>query len=149
MEKPLMDNDLPSTLFVMFYSFIVSMFLQWPLQETLAQRLEKMTWKNRVVILYSDNATSTEYRLQKEWFAGMNASFAERDLVIIECIGSKLSAEDMLHLKNQFSIHPTRFGFRLIGKDGGVKLSSEKAIKPEQLFGLIDAMPMRRAEKKN
>ena len=40
------------------------------------------------------------------------------------------------------------FRFILIGKDGGIKLSSDKPVTLEQLFALIDSMPMRRYEVK-
>lgn len=38
------------------------------------------------------------------------------------------------------------FTFVLIGKDGGEKFRSEKLVDHKQLFGLVDAMPMRRYE---
>ena len=39
------------------------------------------------------------------------------------------------------------FQVELIGKDGGIKLTQAVPITPRALFELIDAMPMRRAEK--
>ncbi|MEO0341702.1 MAG: DUF4174 domain-containing protein, partial [Bacteroidota bacterium] len=38
------------------------------------------------------------------------------------------------------------FLFILIGKDGGVKLRSTSVVPLDDLFALIDGMPMRRAE---
>jgi hypothetical protein len=40
-------------------------------------------------------------------------------------------------------------GLLLIGKDGGVKLKKEFIVPPDEIFTLIDSMPMRRAEMKN
>jgi len=45
----------------------------------------------------------------------------------------------------------TRFGAAafsvvLIGKDGGEKLRRDRPVPPEELFALVDAMPMRREE---
>ena len=34
----------------------------------------------------------------------------------------------------------------LVGKDGGIKLSSRQAVSAGRLFGLIDSMPMRQDE---
>jgi hypothetical protein len=34
----------------------------------------------------------------------------------------------------------------LIGLDGGIKLQKNGQLTPEELFGTIDSMPMRRAE---
>ena len=41
------------------------------------------------------------------------------------------------------------FTFVLIGLDGGEKMRSTKVVSLEQLFGLIDSMPMRQWELKN
>jgi hypothetical protein len=38
------------------------------------------------------------------------------------------------------------FRFRLVGKDGEVKLDRARPVSTPELFGIIDAMPMRRAE---
>ena len=38
------------------------------------------------------------------------------------------------------------FRVRLVGKDGGVRLDRDKPVSTSELFSLIDAMPMRRAE---
>jgi hypothetical protein len=44
------------------------------------------------------------------------------------------------------SLQIDEFEIILIGKDGGVKLRSKTPISLEELFSLIDAMPMRRQE---
>ena len=38
------------------------------------------------------------------------------------------------------------FSVVLIGKDGGEKLRRATPLSPEELFAIVDAMPMRRAE---
>lgn len=43
----------------------------------------------------------------------------------------------------------TVFKVRLIGKDGGEKLTSSAPVTMTELFALIDTMPMRREEMKN
>ena len=42
----------------------------------------------------------------------------------------------------------SRFAVALIGKDGGVKFRAERPVRAQELFALIDAMPMRRQEMK-
>ncbi|MEZ4902594.1 MAG: DUF4174 domain-containing protein [Spirosomataceae bacterium] len=105
-----------------------------------------MIWKNRVVVLYCPNASETEFKLQKKWLAEVGKDFIERDLQVIDCVEANLSSEDVLHLKNRFYYTPDHFCFWLIGKDGEIKLISSKPVRPAQLFGLIDTMPMRRNE---
>jgi len=115
-------------------------------QEPLEKRLEKMVWKNRVVVVYCPKVSDAEFKLQKKWLSEVGKDIMERDLRVIDCLEANLSAEDALYLKERFKYTPNHFCFWLIGKDGEIKLVSDKPVKPEQLFGLIDSMPMRRAE---
>lgn len=129
----------------LFISIFCSIFLA-----SLENQLEKMVWKNRVVVLYCPNASEAEFKLQKKWLSEVGKDFMERDLQVIDCVESSLSSEDALHLQSRFNYKPNHFCFWLIGKDGEIKLVSDKPVRPAQLFGLIDTMPMRRNEiKKN
>ncbi len=118
-------------------------------QQSLEQKLEAMQWKKRVVVVYCPKVSDAEFKLQKKWLSEVGKDIMERDLTVIDCVETALSAEDALHLKERFKYTPNHFCFWLIGKDGEVKLISSKPVKPEQLFGLIDSMPMRRAEMKS
>ncbi len=117
-------------------------------QQNLEQKLEAMQWKKRVVVVYCPRVSDAEFKLQKKWLGEVGKDIMERDLTVIDCVESNLSAQDALHLKERFKYTPNHFCFWLIGKDGEVKLISNKPVKPEQLFGLIDSMPMRREEMK-
>ena len=44
---------------------------------------------------------------------------------------------------------PGGFKLVLVGKDGGVKLEQDAVLAPEELFAVIDRMPMRRNEMRN
>jgi hypothetical protein len=66
----------------------------------------------------------------------------ERDLDIIQV--NKLS-DQQKYLK-QFGVMEEEFRVMLIGKDGGVKLNSEQPVTVNQIFELIDSMPMRHHE---
>lgn len=46
----------------------------------------------------------------------------------------------------KYAINPDQFTVLLIGKDHSEKYRSNSPVPPGQLFGIIDAMPMRRAE---
>ncbi|WP_428658824.1 DUF4174 domain-containing protein [Runella sp.] len=117
-------------------------------QDPLENKLERIIGKNRVIVVYCPKVSEAEYKLQKKWLNEVGKDLSERDLYVIDCIESDLSTEDSLHLKERFKYAPNHFCMWLIGKDGEIKLTSGKPVKPEQLFGLIDAMPMRRAEMK-
>lgn len=127
---------------IVIYSFLL--FFQDPLEH----KLESSIGKRRVVLVYCPKVSDAEFKLQKKWLSEVGKGILERDLSIIDCVEAELTTEDALHLKERFKYTPNHFCFWLIGKDGEIKLISSKPVKPEQLFGLIDSMPMRREEKK-
>jgi len=49
-------------------------------------------------------------------------------------------------LYEKHKVRPSQFAVILIGKDGGEKYRTNKLLPAEDLFALIDAMPMRKAE---
>ena len=115
---------------------------------SLEKKLKSLTWKNRVIVLYAPEASSTEFQQQKQILAAKTKDLQERDLVVIECVGNALSAEDKNYMKSHFTHDLTGFGVWLMGKDGGTKLSSTQPVSTEKFFSLIDSMPMRQAEMK-
>lgn len=92
----------------------------------LAKLLAPYAWKNRVLLVCAPPA-SDEAKEQRRLFANAKDGLAERDLIVIERAGK-------------------RFEVRLYGKDGGEKAQRKEPIPAEDLFGLIDQMPMRREE---
>lgn len=50
------------------------------------------------------------------------------------------------HLCRKYGVKPGQFTVILIGKDGTEKYRTNKLLKPVELFAIIDAMPMRKAE---
>lgn len=49
-------------------------------------------------------------------------------------------------LREEFGVSQGEFRVILIGKDGGIKLKRQSQTRLEDIFSLIDAMPMRREE---
>ena len=129
-------------------SFFVALLMlhSTPPPKTVEAQLSALVGSRRVVVLYAPTAADADYLRQKKWFDEAQSALLERDLVVIDCAGSDLSATDAQHLKNRFQYAPSHFCLWLIGKDGGLKLSQQKAVLLPQLFGLIDSMPMRQAE---
>ncbi|MFN8345853.1 MAG: DUF4174 domain-containing protein [Spirosomataceae bacterium] len=115
-------------------------------QEPLENKLESFVGKRRVVVVYCPKVSDSEFKLQKKWLSEVGKDMLERDLTIIDCVETGLAETDALHLKERFHYNPDRFCIWLIGKDGEIKHISGKPVKPELLFGLIDAMPLRRRE---
>jgi hypothetical protein len=93
--------------------------------------LAKHRWTNRVLVIDTPTIATTEaYRAQATELLPAWEGLLERDLLIVTREGA------------------AAFRVRLVGKDGEVKLDSNEPVGAAELFALIDAMPMRRAETK-
>lgn len=58
----------------------------------------------------------------------------------------ELTAAEAAATRAALGIQAGSFALRLIGKDGSVKLSTESPTPSQEIFALIDSMPMRKAE---
>lgn len=118
--------------------------------------LESYIWKNRIVLLFTDDDSGTSYRAQVNMLLRDTEDLEERDLKIFK-ISDTNSAVDLLgkntfHVKDnlrvKYNLKGEGFHVLLIGKDGSVKYSDSNPLSREKLFAIIDAMPMRKAEMK-
>ena len=82
----------------------------------------------RVLVISAPALTDDTYRTQAALLLPAWAGLLERDFTV----------ETRLNAKT--------FSVVLIGKDGGEKLRRPTPLAPDELFALVDAMPMRRAE---
>ena len=96
----------------------------------------------RRILLFADKINDTALIQQKQLLDSDKAGCLERDMRIeIYIMGG--TGKNLL---KKYNITQPQFTFLLIGKDGGIRLRSSKVIPKEQLFALIDAMPMRQDE---
>lgn len=98
-------------------------------------------YSNRKLLLVADHKLDSSLVLQQKILKADADGLAERDvkISIITAVTEKRSYD--IWMKNK-----TGFLLILIGKDGGEKFHSEEPITLQQLYGIIDAMPMRRVE---
>ncbi len=61
--------------------------------------------------------------------------------------GRRLGAGSTQRLLSRLPIRDAKFEMLLIGKDGGIKQRWTGAVPLEDIFALIDGMPMRQAER--
>ncbi len=98
----------------------------------------------RTLLIFGQDHHPTLVQQQLDLLNKQSAGLKERELVIrIVKNGSSLVKE--------YKISPTTFMIVLIGKDGTEKHRTSQLLNPSELFAIIDAMPMRRADmrKKN
>ena len=116
--------------------------------------LDALRWKHRILLLFGPSESDPSFRLQKQDLASRAQEVIERDLVILEILenGESRASDRIISekaaegIRSGFGVRSGRFQVLLIGKDGGVKLRSEQPVSVQDIFGLIDSMPMRRQE---
>lgn len=97
----------------------------------------------RVLVLSAPDAEDSQLKAQRAALGPVRDGVAERDLVVLEAVGSGAEAHA---LRAALGLPADSFRAVLVGKDGGAKLTAAAPIPPQRLFATIDAMPMRRGE---
>ena len=116
--------------------------------------LSQFQWKNRLLFLFAPNRDHPFFDVLHKALTTQKADVADRDLAIFEILGSGpssintnyLDPQTAQSLRDKFDIARSEFTVILIGKDGGIKLNRQDQTRLEDLFALIDAMPMRQEE---
>jgi hypothetical protein len=109
----------------------------------LAGPLDNYRDRARVLVLSAPDAGDAQLRAQRAALASVRNGVAERDLVVLEAVGSGAEARA---LRERLGLPADSFRAVLIGKDGGAKITEAAPIALQRLFATIDAMPMRRTE---
>ena len=104
-------------------------------------RLRSYQWKQRLLLVFAPSAHSASYLRQRAHYDLAGEGFRTRDLLFVSLIPGETQV-----VRRQFEIGPDDFAVLLVGKDGGIKLRSEHPVSPDELFPLIDSMPMRQQE---
>ena len=101
---------------------------------------DKYKWDKRLVVHYRDNSEQHQ-KIQKyinDFFKKNSIDIEERKLKYIEIYDSKVTG----NLAS--SINKNGYGLYLIGLDGSIKKYSQSTDIIDNLFIVIDAMPMRK-----
>lgn len=113
--------------------------------------LDEKKDNRRVLLLYGRDDAQHYLITQQEQLHEVTGQLAERDLDVIILIASELMEPDRQFLMTKpFGLVPSNdFQGWLIGKDGGVKDHFTQPVATQDLFKLIDSMPMRKQEMKH
>jgi hypothetical protein len=115
--------------------------------------LSNYRWKNRLLLIFDSAKHSQQCISQIELLGALDGEFKERKLLVFLITNEgcrQLNKEEVTTekctilrtLKSDVAI----FSVQLVGLDGGIKFSRNKPVTREELFVLIDAMPMRKNE---
>ncbi|KQR77843.1 DUF4174 domain-containing protein [Rhizobium sp. Leaf341] len=118
-----------------------------------ASGIDTFGWKSRVLLVFAKPGAA-EAAEQRRLLLQDRAALADRDMVVLEVVDDtvmpvfgKAETATAAELRKDAGVTDNGpFAAILVGKDGGIKLRAAKPVAPEQLFGLIDSMPMRANE---
>ena len=122
--------------------------------------LDDYVWKNRIVVLISNEDGSVQIKEQLNILLANPEELLERKLIVLEVKPEKFRIVDPSQLAyiewvnsgevyKKIKVNSKPFEIQLIGLDGGVKMKDEDVMSPDDLFDLIDSMPMRLIELRN
>jgi hypothetical protein len=114
--------------------------------------LDELRWKNRILLIFVNENADIEHLY--ETFQKHNDEIDDRDIRFF-IIGGSVETHDertlahdyQVHLKERYKIHNNAMTVVLIGKDGGEKYR-KNSLDLEEIYRVIDAMPMRIQEMK-
>ena len=115
-----------------------------------SQSYEKQfIWNKRVIILLADSPDNENFISQMNIFGSQENEMAERDLILISNHSQKIPIPERNLLYENYVLPGSNFTIVLLGKDGGVKLKRIEPVPADELYALIDSMPMRKRELKD
>ena len=132
-------------------------FTVWADGGTVDTMLSAYLWKNRPLILFSPSPENPSFISALNGLSKRMEHATDRHMVIIEVLGNgdvrrggKLDHQhDADALRRRFSVPKGELTAVLIGKDGSVKLRQSGNVDWDEIFALIDTMPMRQREMRN
>jgi hypothetical protein len=118
-----------------------------------AESLSQFQWKNRVLVIFSDEDNARAAR-QENMLLAERSGLDERDMVVLRLRGGAVSSlfgaggnldADAIR-KDLSGPEAGEFAMILVGKDGTVKLRAPEPVSCSELFAIVDSMPVRAAE---
>ena len=120
----------------------------------MAQKLSDFKWEKRLLIISNPSNNSEKEVEQLQYLGPLDQDFTERKLLVLKLNDKTYSVRNSRETTivsdpksiKRLSLSETEFSVLLIGLDGGIKLRQDQIISREDLFAIIDGMPMRRSE---
>tara|TARA_B110000211_G_scaffold146115_1_gene166625 strand:- start:47 stop:460 length:414 start_codon:yes stop_codon:yes gene_type:complete len=129
---------------------LILLLISFPVMVIHSNPLKKYIWKNRVIVTFSPNKNNTD---RSHFLNSINKNLCEynsRNIIHIDLLFNENNKEieKFKSFFEKLSLSHSEFRLILFGKDGGIKLNSRKT-SLEEIFSLIDTMPMRQEEMLN
>ncbi len=126
-------------------------------EPTEAALLGALGWSERILVVAEPLGGNDYGKLASiqrgRWVAALD-ELALRDLRIVHLVGDQaalvagrqLEVESVKRLRDRWGLPTGNWACALVGKDGGVKQRWQEMFEVEDVFDIVDAMPMRRSE---
>lgn len=121
-----------------------------------ADSLAGLKGEKRALLLFAKSRSDASFDKQLEILRERRPDLAERDLLVLATQGTQdtipaigytaLPSGTARDLRERFQPSTKGLTVILIGKDGGEKGRWSQLVEPDEIFALIDAMPMRQRE---
>lgn len=108
-----------------------------------ADPLAGLRWKSRVLVVVAPSSQDGELRAQRRHLEAASSGMFERNIVLMEAVGEGQQARE---LRKRLATDGNKFRVFLVGKDGNTAFASNDPLVAKDIFGRIDAMPMRKNE---
>jgi hypothetical protein len=109
-------------------------------------RLEDYKWKNRLLLVFAAGDNDPYFAKQLGIISKNEQGIRERDLAVLDLTPTSKHAAQREELLAKFGVEESAYTLILLGKDGLEKFRSQKYVPMEDIFRIIDQMPMRRQE---
>jgi len=117
------------------------------------QDLSKHRWENRLILVITDDENNSVFQSQVAEFRKDLTGLIERKIIIYQVMPGEYktglnggSKRKSARLYNDYKKSDAGFEVILTGLDGGIKLQQNELLPLEDLYAIIDVMPMRRRE---
>ncbi|AZV32165.1 DUF4174 domain-containing protein [Cobetia sp. ICG0124] len=112
------------------------------------------TWNRRSLVLVAPDEQDRELERQRDELRATRGEMQQRDVTLYTLMGTRgihdgvpMSFEEVRALRDAMQLREgAPFTVILIGKDGGKKMQLEGFVAPDQIYQVIDSMPMRQRE---
>ncbi len=118
-----------------------------------SQELSSRQWKNRVLLVMSEDPNDPMVKQQVSLFSQDAEKMKERKLILFQVFpefflmgGDSAIRRSSAEVYFDYKSVKKSFEMVLIGLDGDEKMRRTELIRPDDLYAIIDAMPMRRLE---
>lgn len=119
----------------------------------LAGPLDGYLWKRRLLLVFAPVKPYPTFMVQRDNLKPVTEGLEERDITVIEIVHNSVFIKghpkiemNAKQLRADHGVEIVEFKLLLIGKDGEEKMRRGEAMEAEDLFAMIDAMPLRKQE---